>query len=110
LARLLLADFDPAVGHIAAQPFLLKAWVQSKICKHIPDFLLTTREGPLVVDVKPRHRLDKPQVAFTFTWTRQVVQDRGWGYQVWGEPASAPLANVRFSCHEGHYAFVGSQI
>ncbi|KUO00436.1 transposase [Streptomyces caeruleatus] len=96
LARLLLADFDPSVRHIAAQPFLLKAQVQGKVRKHIPDYLLLTREGPLVVDVKPSRRLENPEVVFTFAWTRQVVQDRGWAYQVLSEPEPALLENVRF--------------
>ena len=96
LARLLLADFDPSVRHIVAQPFLLKARVQGKVRKHIPDYLLLTRAGPLVVDVKPSRRLENPEVAFTFAWTRQVVQDRGWGYQVLSEPEPALLENVRF--------------
>ncbi|MFI2507904.1 TnsA-like heteromeric transposase endonuclease subunit [Streptomyces sp. NPDC018972] len=96
LARLLLADFDPSVRHIAAQPFLVKALVQGKLRKHIPDYLLMTQEGPLIADVKPKRRLDKPEVAFTFAWTRQVVQGCGWRYQVWSEPAPTPLENVRF--------------
>ncbi|MFF4763205.1 hypothetical protein [Streptomyces sp. NPDC001292] len=37
LARLLLADFDPSVRHVVAQPFLVKALVQGKIRKHIPE-------------------------------------------------------------------------
>lgn len=40
--------------------------MQEKVRKHIPDFLLLTREGPLVVDVKPSRRLETPEVAFTF--------------------------------------------
>ncbi|WAX81923.1 TnsA-like heteromeric transposase endonuclease subunit [Streptomyces sp. KMM 9044] len=58
--------------------------------------MLLTRAGPLVVDVKPSRRLENPEVAFTFAWTRQVVQDRGWGYQVLSEPEPALLENVRF--------------
>jgi hypothetical protein len=96
LARLLFADFDPSVRHVAAQPFLLQAPVQGKLRKHIPDYLLMTHEGPLLVDVKPKLRLDEPQVAFTFAWTRQVVEGLGWRYQVWSEPESASLENVRF--------------
>ena len=37
LSRLIFADFDQAVQHILAQPFLLKAKVDGKIRKHIPD-------------------------------------------------------------------------
>ncbi|WP_329161235.1 TnsA-like heteromeric transposase endonuclease subunit [Streptomyces sp. NBC_01717] len=74
LARLLFADFDPSVRHIVAQPFLLRADLDGKVRKHIPDYLLITGQGPVVVDVKPLHRVSKPEVAFTFDWTRRTVE------------------------------------
>ncbi|MFD0348394.1 TnsA-like heteromeric transposase endonuclease subunit [Kitasatospora aburaviensis] len=77
LARLVFADFDPSVQHIVAQPFLLKTVVDGEVRKHIPDYLLITEQGPVVVDVKPRHRLARSEVAFTFEWTRRVVESRG---------------------------------
>ncbi|GHJ29932.1 hypothetical protein TPA0910_43650 [Streptomyces hygroscopicus subsp. sporocinereus] len=79
LARLLFDDFDPSVRRILAQPFLLKAEVEGKVRKHIPDYLLISEDGPVVVDVKPRHRVAKPEVAFTFDWTRRLQQNR-WLY------------------------------
>ncbi|WP_326619670.1 TnsA-like heteromeric transposase endonuclease subunit [Streptomyces decoyicus] len=96
LARLLYADFDPAVRDIVAQPFLLKAMVEGKVRKHIPDYFLATTDGPVVVDVKPHRRLSNAVVAFTFTWTRQAVESRGWRYEVWSEPPPAELENIRF--------------
>jgi hypothetical protein len=57
LSRLLMADFDPLVTRIVAQPFLMKAKVGDKVRRHIPDYWLLTEEGPVVVDVKPRARL-----------------------------------------------------
>jgi hypothetical protein len=84
------------VRHIVAQPFLLKTEVDGKVRNHIPDYLLLTDDVPLVVDVKPRHRLEKPEVAFTFAWTREVVMSRGWRYEVWSEPDPYVLENVRF--------------
>jgi hypothetical protein len=96
LARLLFADFDVSVRHIVAQPFLLKAEVDGATRKHIPDYLLLTDTGPLVVDVKPRHRALRSENAFTFAWTEKVVQTRGWRYQVWSEPCPVELENVRF--------------
>ncbi|NKQ57332.1 TnsA-like heteromeric transposase endonuclease subunit [Amycolatopsis sp. K13G38] len=96
LARLLFADFDLSVRHILAQPFLLKAEVAGAVRKHIPDYLLVTDAGPLVVDVKPRHRAVRPENAFTFAWTRQAVESRGWRYQVWSEPPVVELENIRF--------------
>jgi len=96
LARLLYADFDPGVSRIVAQPFLLTVHIDGKDRRHIPDFLLLTEAGPVVVDVKPARRLSNPDVVFTFGWSRAVVESRGWGYQVWSEPATAELENVRF--------------
>lgn len=96
LARLLFADFDPWVRGIVAQPFLLKAEVEGTVRKQIPDYLVTCEGGPVVVDVKPCDRLSKPAVASTFAWTRQAVESRGWRYEVWSEPPSAELDDVRF--------------
>ncbi|WP_367539585.1 TnsA-like heteromeric transposase endonuclease subunit [Streptomyces globisporus] len=96
LTRLLFADFDPAVRGIVAQPFLLKAVLEAKVRRHIPDYLLLTGQVPVVVDVKPLHELSKPEVAFTFDWTRRAVESRGWKYEVWSEPPAAELENIRF--------------
>ncbi|NED78560.1 TnsA-like heteromeric transposase endonuclease subunit [Streptomyces sp. SID11233] len=96
LGRLLFADFAPEVRHIVAQPFLLKTDVDGKIRKHIPDYLLLTDDGPVVVDVKPRRWRQKPEVAFTFAWTREAVASRGWQYEVWSEPDPHVLENIRF--------------
>ncbi|MFK0115185.1 TnsA-like heteromeric transposase endonuclease subunit [Streptomyces sp. NPDC090994] len=96
LARLLYADFDRDVTAIVAQPFLLRAEVDGALRRHIPDYLMATTTGPLVVDVKPRHRVARPEHAFTFAWTREVVESRGWRYEVWSEPPDAEMANVRF--------------
>jgi hypothetical protein len=96
LARLLFADFDLSVCGMVAQPFLLKAVVEGKARKHIPDYFLITEHGPVVVDVKPRRRVSKPVVAFTFAWIRQAVESRGWRYEVWSEPSETELGNIRF--------------
>jgi hypothetical protein len=96
LARLLFADFDVSVRHIVAQPFLLRADVDGVERRHIPDYLLFTGSGPLVVDVKPRRRLAAPANAVMFGWTRRVVESRGWRHEVWSEPPEAELDNVRF--------------
>ncbi len=59
----------------------------------MPDFLLTTDAGPVVVDVKP---VAHPKVALALTWARELVEARGWGFEVFTEPPVAPLENVRF--------------
>lgn len=96
LARLLFADFDPSGRHIVAQPFLMKATVGGKVRKHVPDFMLVTDQGPVVVDVKPLRRVANAEVAFTFDWVRQAVESRGWSFEVWSEPPSVELENIRF--------------
>lgn len=70
--------------------------MDGKLRKHIPDYLLITEQGPMAVDVKPLRRLSKPEVAFTFDWTRRVVESRGGRYEVWSEPPTAQLENIRF--------------
>ncbi len=96
LARLLLADFEPAVTRIVSQPFLLQVRLGSRVRNHVPDYLLLTEAGPLVVDVKPVALLDDPRVAATLQWTKKLVEDRGWGFEVWTHAEHVELANVRF--------------
>lgn len=54
LARLLFADFGARVQHTVAQPFLLRTSVDRKPRKYIPDYLLITDTGPVVVDAPSR--------------------------------------------------------
>jgi hypothetical protein len=96
LSRLLFADFDRTVRRIVAQPFLLRSAGDGVQRKHIPDYLLLTDDGPVVVDVKPRHRIARPDVASVFAWTRSAVLSRGWRFEVWSEPPPAEVDNVRF--------------
>ena len=96
LAHLLFADFDDEVNHIVAQPFLMTMTVDGRVRKHVPDYLLITDTGLKILDVKPRDRLSKPKVRFTFGWTRALVEGRGWRFDVGSEPPTAELDNVRF--------------
>lgn len=96
LARVLFADFDRSVHRICAQPFLLAKRSNGVERKHIPDYLLITDQGPKVVDVKPAHRLSRPEVVDTFAWTRAALERRGWMYEVWSEPNEVELQNIRF--------------
>jgi hypothetical protein len=96
LARLIFADFDRSVHRILAQPFLLKAKVDGKIRKHVPDYFLVADHGPVVIDVKPEHLLAKQTVAYTFAWTRRLVEARAWKYEVWSGAPAPELENLRF--------------
>jgi hypothetical protein len=97
LARLLLADFDPSVTAIAAQPFLLRAQVSGRVSRHVPDFLLVHADGTIqVVNVKPAARLADPAVAEALAWPGELFEARGWGHEIWAGADPALLANVRF--------------
>jgi hypothetical protein len=96
LSRLLLADFDPDVTHIVAQPFLMRAKVDGVRRRHIPDYFLMTCKGPIVVNVKPRDKLDDPKVVDTFAWVQSALASRGWRHEIASEPPPILLENVRF--------------
>lgn len=97
LSWLLLNDRDRRLSSVVSQPFQLVAEVQGGTRRHVPDFLAVRDDGLVtVVDVKPRRRLEDPTVAFTFGWTREVVNQQGWGFEVFSEPDPVLLANVRF--------------
>lgn len=93
LARLLLADFDPNVVAIAAQPLLLTD--QGR--RHVPDFLLQRGDGAVViVNVKPSERLADPRVAEALAWAGERFTERGWEHEVWSGADAQLLANVRW--------------
>ena len=97
LARLLLADFDPQVAAIAAQPFLVTAQVGGRTRRHVPDFLLLGRDGSVcVVNVKPLDQVARPKVAEVLGWAGQVFEQRGWRHEVWSGTDPVVLANIRF--------------
>lgn len=97
LARLLLADFDPQVTTIAAQPFFLSASMGGKDRSHVPDFLLVGDDGLVtVVNVKPASRLEDPKVAEALGWAEEVFTERGWRHEIWTGAEPAVLANVVF--------------
>ncbi|MFD8500986.1 TnsA-like heteromeric transposase endonuclease subunit [Amycolatopsis sp. NPDC059657] len=97
LARLLLADFDPRVVAIAAQPFCVTAESGGERRRHVPDFLLLDPEGAVtVVNVKPAEQLARPKVAGALAWAGEVFTSRGWRHEVWTGVSPTALANVRF--------------
>lgn len=76
LARLLFGNFGSAVNRIILQPFLIRANIDKRVRKHVPDYFLLTDDGPVVVDVKPSSQLDKPKVSSLSTgrggWSKGV--------------------------------------
>jgi hypothetical protein len=97
LARIMLADFDPTVVAIAAQPFQLVGSDGPRIRRHVPDVLLMGADGEVtVVDVKAPSKLTDSSVQAVFSWTRRVAAWRGWGFEVWSGADQRVLDNVRF--------------
>jgi hypothetical protein len=97
LARLLVADFDPGVTAIAAQPFMLRAQAGGRIRRHVPDFLLADAGGRVrVVNVKPAQQAADPQVAEALAWPGRLIGQRGWEYEIWTGDDPLYLANLRF--------------
>jgi hypothetical protein len=97
LARLLLADFDPQVAGMWAQPCRLVATVNGRQRQHVPDFLFASRSGEVsVVNVKPATRLADPKIAEALVWPGEMVTAHGWRYEVWSGCDPVVLENVRF--------------
>ncbi|WP_371749548.1 TnsA-like heteromeric transposase endonuclease subunit [Streptomyces sp. NBC_01283] len=97
LARLLLADFDPVVQGIFAQPCRLTARVGDGVRHHVPDFLLVMQSGAAqVVNVKPSARLQDPKIAEALAWPGELIRQHGWEYEIWSEADRVLLENVRF--------------
>jgi hypothetical protein len=97
LARLLLADFDPQVAGIWAQPCRLVAAVGRVERRHVPDFLLASPMGEaMVVNVKPAQRLADAKVAEALAWPGELFGGHGWRYEVWSGCDATLLENVRF--------------
>jgi hypothetical protein len=61
-ARLMMMDFDRDGKRIASQPLQLRAVVEGLRITRVPDYLVCTGGGPLLIDVKPKRALQKPDV------------------------------------------------
>ena len=97
LARIMLADFDPAVTAVAAQPFRLTGRDGSRVRRHVPDVLLAGADGGVtVVDVKAPGKRADPEVRAVMEWTRQVAALRGWAFEEWYGAPPRLLENVCF--------------
>lgn len=95
---LMVADQDPQVCGIASQPFWLRGSLDDgSPVRHVPDYLLARRDGTwTVIDVKPAHLADRPEVGKVLSWTGKVVAEHGWAYEVWGGAPAVRLGNLHF--------------
>jgi hypothetical protein len=88
--RLLLAlDFAGGVREVLSQPFRLRFAAGEGWRAHVPDFLAVTRDGVLLVDVRPVGRIAADD-RVCFAAAAEVAAVCGWGYLVvtgWRQPA-----------------------
>lgn len=98
LGVLMAADFDPAVLRIFAQPFNIRIRLggDGPVRHHVPDYLLLTDHGPVVVAVKPRAQLEEPVNVEAFAWMREVMGAKGWRFEVATDQPPVYLENLRF--------------
>ena len=93
----MLADFDPLVTTIAAQPFRLAGPGGTGTRRHVPDILLGDAAGGVTVaDVTAPGKRGDPDVRAVMGWTREVAGLRGWGFEEWYGADPGLLANVSF--------------
>lgn len=96
LDRLWMADFDPHVSWISAQPMWLRGRDGDQLRQHVPDFLLTGPQGKLtIVDVKPKEFLEHPKIRPVFAWTERICAARRWRYEIWAGGDAVELSNIK---------------
>ncbi|MGW1711024.1 hypothetical protein ACWCP8_37595 [Streptomyces sp. NPDC002206] len=76
-----MADFSGETKETLSQPFLLKFEGEGGWREHIPDFLLDSRRGRWLVDIRPAGRMDDDDL-MKFAATAEVALMLGWGYAV----------------------------
>ncbi len=107
----MLADFDPAVTAVAAQPFRLIGRDGSRVRRHVPDVLLASADGGMtVVDVKAPGKRADPGVRAVREWTRQVAAQRGWAFEGWYGAPPRLLENVCFLAGYRRRALIDEQL
>jgi len=83
-ALMVLADFHPAVHHIAGQPITITWPPDSEIQSHTPDVgLVGSNRPPLIVDAKAPPGMKDEEWLAKIPEIRKVVESMGMGYSVW---------------------------
>jgi len=107
----MLADFDPAVTAVAAQPFRPIGRDGSRVRRHVPDVLLAGADGGVtVVDVKAPGKRADPEVRAVMEWTRQIAALRGWAFEEWYGAPPRLLENVCFLAGYRRRALIDEQL
>lgn len=78
---LLASDFAADLEEALSQPFRLSFYAAGNKVDHTPDYLLLTRRGPVVVDVRPAARI-RAMDNLKFAATAEAALSAGWRYAV----------------------------
>lgn len=62
---------------------MIRAKVDGRWRRHIPDYLLIRGAELTFVAVKHWERLNDPKVVEMITWVREVVESGGWAFEVY---------------------------
>lgn len=90
-------DFTQKIKAILPQPFCLHYQADGKRRHHIPDFLVWLDGGRrLLVNVKPRRHVEKPQNQRSFKACTELCESLGWDYLTLSEPNPIFLANLNW--------------
>ncbi|MCC9067777.1 TnsA-like heteromeric transposase endonuclease subunit [Arthrobacter cryoconiti] len=90
------ADLLPTVDWIATQRFELSGRFGGRDHRHVPDVMVRSNLGRiLIVDVKPKSRLDDPETAAVFDSPGDVCSQHGWDYEVWSGTSETVLRNIK---------------
>lgn len=95
--RLLLALDFLGVTDLLAQPMTLRFTTSlGGAAEHVPDFLAVTRDGVLLIDVRPAERIG-PGDRVKFAAAAEAALSCGWGYLVvagWRRQVQATLGSL----------------
>lgn len=75
---------------------MIRAKVDGRWRRHIPDYLLIRGAELTFVAVKHWERLNDPKVVEMITWVREVVESGGWAFEVYSALPRPFFDNVRF--------------
>ena len=82
LAFLMLAEMDPGITVIRAQPTRVAFLHEDRLAHHIPDFAVLERGESILYEAKSRRQYDRPEVRLRLVSAAAAVEAKSWPYYV----------------------------
>ncbi|HEV2567078.1 TnsA endonuclease N-terminal domain-containing protein [Sphingomonas sp.] len=79
---LVLAEMDPNVTAIAAQPTKVDFELDGKSCRHFPDFAVIEAEASRIYEVKTARKYADEAIRRRLSAAARSIEARGWSYDV----------------------------